>query len=171
MVTRRVIECQFLIRTRWPLSLPLNAQRLRHKKHASNPLKSISQANGHVLYFIRLQAAVPGPRCDLPSIHRQPLRNSSPALTCKLFLPAVDSEMCETAVSQKIDLVARVESVLVGSVKMSECSQTSGGEWIPSHLPKRHVSDHAVLHPRAIPPRQVAPARRRPCKVVREAQV
>jgi hypothetical protein len=30
--------------------------------------------------------------------------------------------MCDTAASQKIDLLARVESVLVGSVKMSECS-------------------------------------------------
>lgn len=30
----------------------------------------------------------------------------------------VDSEMCETIVSQKIDLLARMESVLVGSVKM-----------------------------------------------------
>jgi U3 small nucleolar RNA-associated protein 23 len=30
----------------------------------------------------------------------------------------VDSEMCETAVSQKIDLLARMEPVLVGSVKM-----------------------------------------------------
>jgi U3 small nucleolar RNA-associated protein 23 len=37
-------------------------------------------------------------------------------------LPVVDSEMCETAVSQKIDLLARIESVLVGSVKMSEWS-------------------------------------------------
>ncbi|KAI0283324.1 Fcf1-domain-containing protein [Russula aff. rugulosa BPL654] len=30
----------------------------------------------------------------------------------------VDSEMCETAVSQKIDLLARIESVLVGTVKI-----------------------------------------------------
>ncbi|KAF8507052.1 PIN domain-like protein [Russula emetica] len=37
----------------------------------------------------------------------------------------VDSEMCETAVSQKIDFLARIESVLVGSVKLSECSSAS----------------------------------------------
>lgn len=35
-------------------------------------------------------------------------------------IAVVDSEMCETAVSQKIDLLTRMESVLVGSVKMSE---------------------------------------------------
>jgi hypothetical protein len=40
-------------------------------------------------------------------------------------LSSVDSEMCETAVSQKIDLLARMESVLVGSIKMSECSSGS----------------------------------------------
>ncbi len=38
------------------------------------------------------------------------------------FLSSVDSEMCETAVSQKIDLLARMESVLVGSIRMSEWS-------------------------------------------------
>jgi len=65
--------------------------------------------------------------------------------------------MCETAVSQKIDLLARMESVLIAeSVKMSECSSTQPspaqprGDKIDPHLlsalPKRHVSDHAVLH-------------------------
>jgi len=33
---------------------------------------------------------------------------------------SVDSEMCGTAASQKIDLVTRMETVLVGSVKISE---------------------------------------------------
>lgn len=36
------------------------------------------------------------------------------------FHRLVDSEMCETAVSQKIDFITRMESVLVGSVKLSE---------------------------------------------------
>lgn len=37
-----------------------------------------------------------------------------------MFHHLVDSEMCETIVSQKIDLITRMESVLVGSVKLSE---------------------------------------------------
>lgn len=32
--------------------------------------------------------------------------------------------MCETAVSQKLELLARMESVLVGSVKMSEWGES-----------------------------------------------
>ena len=35
-------------------------------------------------------------------------------------LTIVDSEMCAAAILQKIDLLARIESVLIGSVKMSE---------------------------------------------------
>ena len=46
----------------------------------------------------------------------------TPAPLVILSLSLVDSEMCETAVSQKIDFLARMESVLVGSVKISECS-------------------------------------------------
>jgi len=40
-----------------------------------------------------------------------------------------------------------------------------------AHLLKRHASDHAVLHPRIVCPRQIAPACRRPSQVVRETQV
>ena len=34
----------------------------------------------------------------------------------------VDSMMCETALSSKMDLAAQMQSVLVGSVKLSECA-------------------------------------------------
>ena len=37
-----------------------------------------------------------------------------------MFHNLVDSEMCETIVSQKIDFITRIESVLLGSVKLSE---------------------------------------------------
>ena len=46
----------------------------------------------------------------------------------------VDSEMCETAVSQKIDFLARIESVLVGTVKISECSFHPSPPPPPPHL-------------------------------------
>jgi len=39
------------------------------------------------------------------------------------------------------------------------------------YLPKRLVSDHPMLHPRTVPPRQIAPARHRPRQVVRKAEM
>jgi hypothetical protein len=138
MVTRRVIEVShFQIRTsdvfdalRDPphSSIPQSSPR-KTKKNASSPLKSVPQTNGHVFHFIRLQTAIPGSRCvsspariETLSYLLNPTSSPPHCFGHSLSLSLVDSEMCETAVSQKIDLLARMESVLVGSVKISESS-------------------------------------------------
>jgi hypothetical protein len=141
MVTRRVIRGDVLIRVCG--FLPLGSQQRSAgqqripMKNAPKPLKGISQADGHVFHFIWLQAAVSGSRYVLHFPHFVSMIKS-PSFTL------VDSEICEVAASQKMDLLTRVESVLVGSVKMSEwrAQQTA--------LCRRHrwASD-LLLHPRA----------------------
>jgi hypothetical protein len=92
---------------------------------------------------------------------------------------SVDSTMCETAVSSKMDFTTQLQSVLVGSVKLSECSLslalrldlTTSETLLALPEWRRLVSDHAVLHPRAVSQGKITPACGRPRQVVREAQV
>lgn len=68
MVTKRVIEVIFHIRMRRSimcLSQSLSTTDLVQQQNASNPLKGISQTNGHVFHFIWLQTAIPSSRCVL----------------------------------------------------------------------------------------------------------
>jgi hypothetical protein len=126
MVTRRVIEvtsksgCDALMS---PIPLPSTVSTTDdlQQQNASITLKSVSQTNGHVFHFLRLQTAIPGSRC-VPCQLATEQRSLTTRISTPPALSLVDSEMCETAVSQKVDLLARIESVLVGSVKMSECS-------------------------------------------------
>lgn len=109
--------------------------------------------------------------------------------TCAIHPPnrannsAVDSHMCEEAVEHKIDLVKQLGVVLQGTVKPSECPLFSS---LPSLLEttriyetgayrapaaKPFLSDHPMLHPRALPPRAPEAARNRPRKDVRAPQM
>jgi hypothetical protein len=150
--------------------ISFNAHVRSGTENASKTLKSISQTHGHVFYFIRLQTTISSSWC----VVNKPLSPCRPLSSHTRYTSAVvDSTTCEMAISQKMELLAQMESVLVGSVKMCEWPFCLSRLTLLRiyDLPKRLVSDHPMLHPRIICLRKGTPAFRGPCQVIRAAKM
>lgn len=89
-----------------------------HLNHASETSKSLPETNEFIFNIVRIQATVPSFRfSDLiyPQTDQPPHNDHS-----------VDSEICKSAVTQKLDLQKQLYSVLQGEVKPSGSLTSSG---------------------------------------------
>ncbi len=152
-----------------PLHYHTTSKFIKHK-NATKTFESISKIDVYVFYFLRFQAALSGPWCVRTLAGRFLTLHSHARTHVFALHTTVDSTMCEMAVSSKFDLAAQLQSVLVGSVKLSELllstSRLIGPRPQELLALSKLVSDHTMLHTRAVSQGKITSTRGRPGKVV-----